>query len=96
MIKRFNSKGGNQRKQRFAFTAPDAASVQLVGDFTQWTEQPINLHKGRDGIWEATVDLPRGTHHYRFLVDGEWRDDPGCLLRVANPYGTQNSVAQVG
>ena len=26
----------NGRPQTFAFTAPDATRVQLVGDFTQW------------------------------------------------------------
>jgi len=51
-------------------------SVQLVGDFTQWQERPIKLQKGADGVWRATVKLEPGTHHYRFLVDGEWRDDP--------------------
>jgi hypothetical protein len=41
------------------------------------------------------VALPPGTHHYRFIVDGEWRDDPECTLRVANPYGTQDNVRQI-
>jgi len=22
------------------------------------------------------IDLPEGTHHYRFMVDGQWRCDP--------------------
>jgi len=28
----------------------------------------------------TTVELKPGTHHYRFLVDGEWRDDPNALF----------------
>lgn len=95
MIKRFNSISSDRRKQRFAFTAPDASCVQLVGDFTHWTKQPINLHRSTNGVWETTVDLPKGTHLYRFLVDGVWRDDPKSVLRVANPYGTQDSVTQI-
>ena len=39
--------------------------------------------------------LPPGTHHYRFLVDGEWRDDPECKMQVPNAFGTRNSVRQV-
>ena len=62
--------------QTFSFRAPDASSVQLVGDFTQWQGSPISLQKGVDGVWQTTVSLPPGAHHYRFLVDGEWRDDP--------------------
>ena len=48
------------------------------------------------GAWKVVVPLPPGTHHYRFLVDGEWRDDAECTLRVPNPFGTENSVRQVG
>jgi len=77
-------------------SAPDAVSVQLVGDFTHWQERPINLQKGADGIWRTTVELDPGTHHYRFLVDGEWRDDPECALRTQNPYGGEKHDAAGG
>jgi len=82
-------------KQTFSFYAPDATSVQLVGDFTHWQENPINLKRQRSGTWKVTVPLAPGTYHYRFLVDGEWRDDPECTLRVPNPFGTENSVRKV-
>jgi 1,4-alpha-glucan branching enzyme len=96
VIKRLDSKTReNNRKQRFVFTAPEAESVQLVGDFTHWTKQPINLRKSNKGIWETTVDLTKGNHLYRFLVDGRWQDDPKAVLRVPNPYGTQDSVTCV-
>ncbi len=83
------------RPQTFSFTAPTARSVQLVGDFTGWKSHPIPLHKGREGTWRATVALDPGQHRYRFLVDGEWRDDPDCQIRVANPYGTEDDIRQV-
>ena len=53
------------------------------------------MQKGRDGVWTASVDLPPGKHHYRFIVDSEWRDDPECTLRVPNPYGSENMVRRV-
>jgi hypothetical protein len=28
-------------------------------------------------------------------VDGEWRDDPECVLREANPFGSENMMRQV-
>ena len=96
MAKKTNSSnGGRGQKQVFAFSAPGAASVQLVGDFTLWQEHPINLQKGADGLWRTTVELKPGTHHYRFLVDGEWRDDPECVLRTQNPYGGENMMRHV-
>ena len=83
------------REETFSFSAPDALSVQLVGDFTQWQERPINLKKGADGVWRTAVNLAPGTHHYRFLVDGEWRDDPDCTLHESNPYGGENMARKV-
>jgi 1,4-alpha-glucan branching enzyme len=85
----------SKKTQRFSFTAPTAMSVQLVGDFTHWQERPIQMRKGSDGIWRAAVELTPGAHHYRFLVDGQWQDDPECTLHVPNPYGGQNAVRQV-
>ncbi|HLZ54224.1 MAG TPA: isoamylase early set domain-containing protein [Verrucomicrobiae bacterium] len=96
MAKQTYPKGGNNgRQQTFAFSAPDALSVQLVGDFTRWRERPINLQKGADGVWRTTVQLLPGTHHYRFLVDGQWHDDPDCILRAPNPFGSEDMMRQV-
>jgi 1,4-alpha-glucan branching enzyme len=53
------------------------------------------MQKGADGIWHTTVELEPGPHHYGFLVDGQWRDDPECTLQVPNPFGGQDSVRQV-
>lgn len=92
---RKTNNGSSRKAQTFSFTAPTAMSVQLVGDFTHWTDQPINLKKDGSGIWRTKVELEPGEHHYRFLVDGQWRDDPECALHVPNPYGTQDSVRQV-
>src|ERR1035438_8710783 len=77
-------------KQTFRFSAPAAVSVLLGGDFTHWQQRGIPMQKAKDGTWTATVTLPPGKHNYRFIVDGEWQDDPECTLRVPNPYGSQN------
>lgn len=70
-------------------------SVQLVGDFTHWQRAPISMSKGQDNIWSATVKLTPGSHRYRFMVDGQWRDDPECSMHVPNPFGSQDNVRQV-
>lgn len=89
------AKKQNGHKQNFSFTAPTAVSVQLVGDFTQWQDKPINLKKGPNGVWRTSVELPPGTHHYRFLVDGQWRDDPECEVQVPNAFGSHDAIRQV-
>jgi 1,4-alpha-glucan branching enzyme len=87
--------GRSERVQGFSFRAPEAISVQLVGDFTHWQEKPISLKKEDGGVWRASVPLSPGEHHYRFLVDGEWRDDPECPMRVPNPFGGQDMMRKV-
>ncbi len=84
-----------KHKQTFSFSAPGAQSVLLAGDFTHWQQEAMPLHKQPNGVWKTTTWLAPGTYHYRFLVDGEWQDDPDCTLRVRNPFGTEDAVLQV-
>ncbi len=85
----------SSRQQVFSLAAPEASRVQLVGDFTQWNQSPINMIKESDGTWRAGVALEQGNHSYRFIVDGVWCDDPECTVREPNPYGGQNAVRKV-
>jgi len=41
--------------------------------------------------------MPRtpGRYEYRFVVDGQWRDDPACTERVPNGFGSENCVLRV-
>ena len=89
-----SSSDSNLKRQVFRFSAPDATSVLLVGDFTHWQQAPIPMRKEQDGVWLASVDLPPGKHTYKFIVDSEWRDDPECTLRVPNPYGGHDMVRE--
>ena len=84
-----------RKQQTFSIKAPAATSVMLAGDFTQWQEKPIQLKKEPTGVWRTSVELTPGTHRYRFIVDGQWCDDPTCGIYEPNPYGTQDSVLQV-
>ena len=95
MAKKLTTNKSAAVEQTFALKAPAASSVLLVGDFTRWQWNPVSLRKQPDGIWRVTVSLPPGEHRYRFLVDGEWRDDPECKLQVPNPFGSQDSVVKV-
>jgi 1,4-alpha-glucan branching enzyme len=85
-----------KNKETFELDEPNARSVVLVGDFTGWESNPIPLKRQKDGSWRVTVALEPGVHQYRFLVDGEWRDDARCDARQANPFGGVNCVRQVG
>lgn len=93
---RFMAKTASSKQvQEFFYRAPGATSVQLVGDFTHWQKSPVQMQKQSDGTWKATLALTPGTHHYRFVVDGEWCDDPDCTVRVPNAFGSHNMVREV-
>jgi hypothetical protein len=36
---------------------------------------------------EQGTPLPSGRYEYRFVVDGQWTDDPAAGETVMNPYG---------
>ena len=73
---------------------PDAKQVALVGTFNDWnvTADPMSKRNGR---FVKTKQLPRGQHQYKFLVDGQWYDDPGAEIQTDNEFGTKNSIVRV-
>ena len=84
-----------KREAVFSYEAPEARSVLLAGDFTGWNQSPVTLKRQRSGVWKATVSLEPGAYEYRFLVDGEWQDDPICEDRRTNAFGTSNCVRAI-
>jgi 1,4-alpha-glucan branching enzyme len=84
-----------KRKVTFSCVAPAAQTVLLAGCFTNWDQEPIKLNRQKSGLWKTTISLASGTYRYRFLVDGEWQDDPARNQRESNSYGTQNCVINV-
>jgi len=76
----------------FQLEAPAAKSVRLAGEFTEWEKKPLDLNKSKNGLWTLVLPLPPGNHAYRFIVDGQWRDDPSASVRTANPFGTENAI----
>ena len=84
-----------KQKVTFSLVAPEALSVQVAGDFTGWQEAPVELKRVKGGVWKTTIPLEPGEHQYRLLVDGQWQDDPSCLLHQPNEFGGQNCVCVV-
>jgi 1,4-alpha-glucan branching enzyme len=84
-----------KNETEFSLVAPQAGSVFLSGDFNQWNTSSHPLKKGRDGHWKISLPLSPGRYQYRFLVDGEWQNDPSSPECVANPFGTSNCLKNV-
>ncbi len=52
-----------------SFEVPDAARVEIAGDWNGWTPQELEL--GPSGAWHLRAPLPTGIHRFNLLVDGE-------------------------
>ncbi len=84
------------KRVRFQLEAPAARTVLLAGDFTDWDASPRKMRRASadSHTFVAWVPLPPGTHEYRFIVDGQWMEDPEAES-TPNPYGGLNSVCRI-
>jgi 1,4-alpha-glucan branching enzyme len=82
------------KKQRatFSLEAPDAKEVAVGGDFNNWNAEAHPMTKDKSGTWKKTLMLPPGRFEYKFLVDGQWWNDPNNDQTCANRFGTHNNV----
>ena len=80
------------KKTEFSLSAPQAQRVSIAGDFNQWNPSSHPLQQDTKGTWRISLDLKPGKHEYRFLLDGEWQNDPNCDSFVENPFGTSNCL----
>lgn len=68
--------------------------VILAGTFNNWDEE--RLHMRRDSLgWVVHLTLHPGIYEYKFIVDGQWMEDPANPEKRHNQYGTFNSVLRV-
>ena len=82
-------------KVSFSIEAVDAGAVALVGTFNNWNPRKHPMQRSAAGSWQRSVMLPPGAHEYKFLVDGNWREDPQNSESLPNTFGTRNSVLHV-
>jgi len=79
----------------FSVEMPEAQMVKLAADFTDWDKSPLDMVRFPDGTWSTTVPLPTGIYGYRFLVDGEWYNDPRAFLRDPDSATASKSFVRV-
>lgn len=97
-MKKTYSKTGRTCRVTFELAgAGEAQKIALLGDFNEWNPGAHFLKRRKDGTYAVTVSLEAGQEYrYRFLKDGQtWLNDPEADKRVANPFGTEDSVVVV-
>jgi len=74
----------------FKYLVKTAKEVHLIGTFTNWKDK-VPMVKS-DGDYVTIVDLPKGEHQYKFVVDGRWEHDPNQHSINDNFNGKNNIV----
>jgi chromosome partitioning protein len=81
------------------FRDSNASDVRIAGDFNGWVPdkgvRSLIESDGESRVWTKILQLPPGTYHYRYVVDGEWREDPENPEAVTSSVGSRNSVMVV-
>jgi hypothetical protein len=81
------------------FRDATAHDVRIAGDFNGWVPdkgvRSLIEAEEHGRVWTKILQLPPGTYQYRYVVDGEWREDPDNPEVAASSVGGRNSVLVV-
>ncbi len=81
------------------FRDASANDVRIAGDFNGWVPdkgvRSLIESEGQTRIWTKILRLAPGTYQYRYVVDGEWREDPDNPAEMSNSVSGRNSVLVV-
>jgi chromosome partitioning protein len=81
------------------FTDAEASDVRVAGDFNGWVPdrgvRSLIASEGQNRVWTKILCVEPGTYQYRFVVDGEWREDPSNPQSEPGPTGQLNSILHV-
>ena len=87
------------REVMVRYRHPSASDVRIAGDFNGWVpDKGVRSLVEQDSgsrVWTKILLLPPGRYEYRYVVDGEWREDPDNPDAVAAPGGGRSSVLVV-
>ena len=72
----------------------DAKSVVVSGTFNLWDDKSFQMDKTEAG-WELSISIRPGIYEYKFVVDGNWIDDPCNKQKNENEHGSFNSIVEI-
>jgi chromosome partitioning protein len=77
----------------FALESSQAKDVRVVGNFNEWNpDKALPLIRQKGGVWKKGMYLDAGNYQYKFVVDGEWINDPHNARSIPNEFGESNSL----
>ena len=70
---------------QFAVWAPNARSVAIVGDWNDWTPEPLTRIEQPPGVWAVTTNAAESGHCYKFEIVTQ----SGRTIHKADPLARQ-------
>ena len=80
----------------FSVFAPEAKEVFVAGEFNNWRLEDGGRMIKNNGTWSKKLNLIGGKYRYRFVIDGSWIEDSSNPLKEVNPYGSVDSLIEIG
>ncbi len=79
----------------FVMRADGANRVQIAGDFNDWNPERTPMMRIDSGTFQVKLPLGPGRYNYRYVIDGQWRNDPANHRTERNPFGDLNNIVEV-
>jgi len=79
---------------RVSFAVPEASSVDIAGEWNQWT--PVPLTRVASRRWEAVLQLGPGTYRFSLIVDGARWIVPDDVLELPDDFGGSAGLLVIG
>jgi hypothetical protein len=80
---------------RLRVRVEQAGEVRVIGSWDGWGSSTPLHGVQPPGVWEAWLELPRGTHRYRFLADGRAVPPPEGVATLPDDFGDKDAVVDV-
>ncbi|WP_075342771.1 glycogen-binding domain-containing protein [Tenacibaculum agarivorans] len=92
MYKAYPSKKGNVKFKLKGYK--NAKKVIVTGSFNKWNQNLFEMERNENG-WELILQMKPDKYEYRFIVDGQWMEDPSNPFKVPNEFGEYNSLIDI-
>lgn len=94
-IKEHTSPIVKNNQAKFRLKAEENSSVYLTGDFNNWNPFLYPLEEVEPGIYELTINLPKGKYGYYYIYNGKKTLDWENFSRGTSRLGEEVSIFSI-
>ncbi|MCB0719966.1 MAG: isoamylase early set domain-containing protein [Bacteroidetes bacterium] len=97
MITKKLSPKGRSVRVKFVLPEPAADRASIVGNFNGWDASKHEMKfNQKDGVFEKEISFKPGERlEFRYLVDGEWRNDEAADSYEPSGFCSDNCVVEL-